>query len=466
MPKKLLCLILFSCIISCVQFLPGIAQAKERPWNILFILVDAANPDHFSSYGYHRKTTPNFDKIASDGILFENAISQAWYTLPSHASLFTSKYPHTHNVLNLQNSLPDSEMTLAEILRDAGYNTAAFVGGVFLEPVYGMDQGFSTFYSSTAAQPDMFAGQLGRSHTIVPKAIQWLELNKDRPFFLFVHNYDLFSPTHVPDEYKMDTDYEGIADELLSARRLNLTETHRHTYRVGVYNSPYMKEVQLNARDIDHIISDYDDGLNYSDAWHKKLFDKLKELRIDDHTIIIITSDHGTDLLGHGKFKHYMRGNPYDEVLKVPLIIRHPGLADMKGRKISQQVQLIDLMPTILDFLGISTVAKMEGQNLSPILKNPSSAAINPYTFSGWGWLRMIRTNNWKLIYQNGLYELYNLKNDPAELNNLANEPSTELLSLLERLFDWSSQETPDRKKNLLEIDERMRKSLREAGYW
>ena len=156
---------------------------KREKYNVILISIDTLRADHLSSYGYFRETSPNIDHLAAEGILFEQAISQSNWTLPSHASLLTSRFVASHGLYIFSRRLSDAELTLAEILKRHGYDTGAFTSSVNLKPRWGFSQGFDTFFNSDSTK--------GSFKSIFPKAVEWLRSKKDRRFFMFLHANDV-----------------------------------------------------------------------------------------------------------------------------------------------------------------------------------------------------------------------------------------------------------------------------------
>jgi arylsulfatase A-like enzyme len=445
------------------------AQSRESAgdYNVIVVVLDALRADHLSCYGYFRKTTPNLDRFASRSLLFENCISQACYTLPSHASLFTSKYVHSHNAIESNTRLPDKETTLAQVLKIYGYKTALFAGGVYFEPVYGFGRGFDSYYAKTTELKDGFPFRMGKSDEIYPKALKWIEENKENKFFIFIHSYDLYLPIKFPPEFpnRYDPGYRGIADELLSRQRLHLQRTSRGTFREGRGYLRGPEELELNERDKAHIIANYDDGVFYNDMFVGRLLEKLDELNLTGKSLIILTADHGTDLFDHGTVHMYMDGSAYEEVIHVPLIISLPR-PQAKTARIKTQVQLIDLAPTVLDFLGIPVNSGAQGKSLCPVIKGTAPKDFNRNVFSGWDNIQAVRRLEWKLIFSQGKYELYNLKSDPHELNDLAGRNQGILLGCIKDLFSWNAGLSPEEDDNQVELSPGLVRKLKESGYW
>jgi arylsulfatase A-like enzyme len=430
----------------------------EKQSNIVLILLNAARADHLKAYGYQRNTTPNIDNLSKESAIFEQAIAQANWTLPSLASILTSRYVHNLGVWERGNRISEEELTLPEILKIYGYRTAAFVGGLDTMADYGLSQGFDCYYDDTADSP------MNSFNETVPLAIDWLKKNKDNKFFLLVHGYDVHAPYNYPAPYEdmYDPHYSGIVDELSLDYPLLKNIRGNVLFWDG-------ERINLTERDIGHIIAHYDAGLTYADKFIGELLAEIDRLGLWDDTTVIVTSEHGEELGDHTGFDRFGRMNLYDEVIRVPLIIKPP-FADLKGKHISKQVQLIDIMPTILDLLGIPINKEAQGASLVALIKpGDVSKDFDRYAFSQTGpekW--SIRAGQWKLIADNGEYELYNLEEDEREANNLARRHPEVVYGLVRRYLDWrkktDSGRDPDDTR--IELTVEMKEKLREAGYW
>lgn len=405
-------------------------DAKPPAYNVVLIVVDSLRADHLSCYGYFRNTSPNIDKFALGSILFEEAISQANNTLLSFASILTSQYVSTHKVRDFNRRLNDSALTLAEVLKIYNYRTAAFVGGFLLDPVFGLDQGFDTYYH---------LDKTGSSFKdVIPPALKWIEeRKKDRKkFFLLLHGNDLHPPYLFPKTSMYDKGYNGQIESINSdgktywviykkmIHHLYATEDRRITY--------------LNPQDIRHIIAEYDEGINYVDNFIGDFLKEFDKLRLRDKTVIILTADHGEGLFDHDYFFHDF--NLYENTIRVPLIIRIPP-EDARVRKISRQVQLIDLMPTILELAGIRPNQEAEGHSILSLLTGEAGPKFNQYVFSESHFAgAVIRSDEWKLIYYPDTIELYNLKEDRQEKQNLFKRRPDIAGRLTAELLGWMEE--------------------------
>ena len=421
---------------------------KNRP-NVILIILDALRADHLGCYGYKRNTSPNIDEFASEGQLFSNAFSQAGYTFASVPSIFTSKTPFSHGVRcpELGQKLSDNETTLAEILKYNGYTTVAFTGEGYTSHVFGFMQGF-----------DSCTGVADIENTN-REVFEWLEKNKKRPFFLFIHTYTTHEPFNPPEPFDKEfaSSYQGyLKDKSLDMPLFN--KLNQETKESKVF---------LNREDLDYIISQYDGNIKYCDKHIGKLFDRIKKLKLSLNTIIILTADHGEDLMDHNTISH---DDIYDAGIHIPLIFIYPKKIP-NNKKIDTPVRSIDIMPTILDILKLPIKRDIEGITLLPLLlgKNDKKERL---IFSAGGFLKentriALRTQNWKLIYTfaNNAYELYNLKDDPKELKNLIDIEKGNFQSLKIKLEKYLNSRKPSVTYSDGLIDEHTKKSLRSLGY-
>ena len=415
---------------------------SKRP-NIILISIDALRADHLSCYGYHRNTSPNIDKLASQGVLFKNAFSQATWTLPSHISIFLSQYPWTHKVVGPGKRIGKSSVTLAEILKNQNYITAGFVGAPFISLTYGFDQGFDFLFD----RPKTW-------HTIKfhkDNLFRWLEKVKDKKFFLFLHTYDVHSPYDPPMPYRAL--YIG---DYSDQRCLNKLVDYELT------------ALNLSPEEINYMIALYDAGINYVDDEIGELVKKLKKLNIFNNSIIIITADHGERLGERGRIGH--GGEASRIVTHVPLIMKVPEIG--QGKVIEEIVESIDIMPMILDILHISPPEGMQGKSILPLIKGSGTEAnFVAYTSDGGkkaNLSRAIRTEEWTYIMnQDGPDELYDRINDPKEQKNIIEKRPFIAQKLKEELEDFIAL-TSEGKPQVAEevhIDEELKEQLKSLGY-
>ena len=347
-------------------------------YNILLISLDTTRADHLGCYGYKPAKTPNLDRLAQEGIRFARAYCPAPLTLPSHASIMTGLYPVTHGVHNNGHDLPSGIGTLAEILKGRGYSTAAFVSSFSVDSRFGLDRGFDV-YDDTFRSESPFKTQNAerRAEETFAGFSRWLENNGKNRFFGWVHYYDPHLPYDPPSPYKEEFD-----------------------------GDPYDGEIAYMARYVGAVL------------------ERLKEKGILERTIVVIAGDHGEGLgdkveTGHGIFL-------YEETLRVPLILYNPAVFP-RSQVIESQVRLIDIVPTILEIIGLKNeAAGMTGQSLVPWLRGKSRKDLDSlvetfYPRENFGWSELVGlvSGRWKYI-QSPRPELYDVKNDPGEREDLS----------------------------------------------
>jgi len=435
---------------------------KDKP-NVILILIDTLRADHLSSYGYERETSPHIDRMAKEGVLFQNAVAPAPWTKPSTASLLTSRYPSVLGTIYGQSMLPDSATTLAEVLKSAGYTTAGFVANPQVKAIFNFNQGFD-FYDDSIVEDkiyynilrsrdlekriirSLFKIRLSWTHNnnaemLNRKFIPWLKENKDTNFFLYLHYIDPHEPYSPPSPFNTK------------------------------YTSSGMSKNERN-------IALYDGEIAYIDKHIGELLHLLEELNIADNTLVILTSDHGEEFYEHGGTGHGQ--SLYEELIRVPLIIKYPSVLPA-GNMVKNRVGIIDVMPTILEILDISSDNHMEGVSLLPLIKKENLVDRNDYFF-GETYLsrftgKSVSYRNWKYIYTEsselrnlselGPEELYNLDDDPDELNNLLDQKPEIVRNLREKLSFYSryvkekAVSSPEKAK----VDERTKQQLKALGY-
>ena len=444
----------------------------SKPRNLVLISIDTLRPDHLSCYGYVRNTSPIIDALAKQGRVFTNAFTAATITPPSHMSLFTSQYPFEHGVgYDGVSVLPEFTYTLAEVLKMYGYQTAAFVGtqnSTFsFSPTYGFSRGFSEWgYLNQLFLPN---GQI-RS---------WLEdRQSDEPFFLFVHGYDVHDPHLLIPGYnarRFDPGYQGPIpgtwDEFIRWTRFPLDWPSLAQYMGSAtadefdvlsqqIEKHYFDNTPTSRETVAHIMAVYDAQIYYADKGIGLLMRWLQELHLDANTLIVLVSDHGQEFGEHGLVAKH--GRLYDEVMRVLLIMRGPGV--LPGRAVDQLVSTIDVVPTILELLTIPVPHTARGVSLVPLLQHQAAGEVRKAVFAEFNRDVAVRTREWKFIrHADGRHELYHLARDPTEQKNVVTEHPGVAHDLQQRFDDMVRVvllDQPSAKAAGL------RERLRKDGYW
>jgi arylsulfatase A-like enzyme len=421
--------------------------------NILLITIDALRPDHLGCYGYRRNTSPNIDKLAEEGVLFTQAISQTPWTGGSLASILTATYPSTHHVNEFGNIINKSLVTLPEVFKRKNYYTAAVGETGHFKALTSFERGFDYLFDSKDT--------LGSTKDI----IKWIRNFKNKKFFVWIHFFDYPHAPYVP-PYPFN--------------QMFVTNNKSKHLPIGKGNEFYgviPEWVAINnITDVDYYISQYDGEIAFVDSLIGEILNTLKNENLDKKTIIIISADHGESL---GERDLYFQHGDclYNHEIRVPLIIT--GKIIPKGRIIKYPVQLIDLMPSIVDMLRINADIKAEGSSFFPLILNKNKL-VTP-AFSEAGVTKMVNgsevnaeqksiiTGEWKLIYETSeygaRYELYNLKNDPGELTDLVDIEKEQFKVLKARLEEWMNRPKPNIISSAKPLDEETKKRLKSLGY-
>jgi arylsulfatase A-like enzyme len=409
---------------------PGSATRSGSP-NVVFIVLDTVRADHLSSYGYSRRTTPNLDRLARAGVLFENAIAPTSWTLASHASMFTGLLPHQHGA-DWASPLPLDPRTLADVLRSRGYETAGFVANFnYCQKGWGIDRGFETYVDDSESLRRNLAGTLLGTSLIQPvyqhfcrfdylerqdareineEVFGWFRRRSTLPFFLFVNYFDCHTPYLTEPPY--DHRFGKISDKLV----------HK------LFNALQSKDPArgFTATEQASLVAGYDDCLAFLDEHVGRLLDLLRESPEGRNTIVIITSDHGEAFGEQGWYSHGY--NLYREVLHVPLIITGPGIP--KDVRIRRLVRTRDLFSTVLDLatggktpFSRHSLARFWNPQFTPQPFDDFAVSELVPIFNEGGKDAMISltTPEWQYIYNSsGRQELYHWTTDPRDQTDLA----------------------------------------------
>jgi choline-sulfatase len=352
--------------------------------NLLVITLDTTRADRLGAYGARDVETPNIDQLAREGVVFEQAAAVAPLTLPAHCSIFTGRFPPEHGVRdNGGFFLSPDQTTLAEVLKVAGFDTGAVVAAYVLDSKWGLNQGFDTYIDDfdTSQIRRLSPGSVQRpGNEVVDRALPWLQRVKSRRFFGWLHFYDPHTPYTPPEPYR--SRYRGRP---------------------------------------------YDGEIAFVDAQIGRVVDVLRQEGLLDKTIIAVMGDHGESLGEHGEDAHGFF--IYESSMHVPFIIRAPFGGGLAGRRVADPVREVDLMPTVLDLLGLPAPAKVAGATLVPLMTGARqtldlesySEAMYPLHHYGWSELKGLRSGRFKLI-DAPRPELYDLAQDPREQANIFDE--------------------------------------------
>lgn len=394
----------------------GDARIADDLPPVILISFDTCRADVFGVLsGAEPSPTPHLDAFANDAVVFENAFVQAPHTLPSHMSMITSVYPDAHGVKPERGPLPPGFTTLPEVLQGAGYHTVGRVTSEWLKSDFGFGRGFDDY--ALLHHDFTYAGRVNDAALAqVPRRPR-----AGAPLFLFLHYYDLHS----------DFDHGSAANKFPyyappeQRRHLPVSDDGREFCDgAGHCNTRYLMAVDRERRELPRakveVIHDlYRAAVPHLDAQMGTFFDALRKRGLYGPALIVVTSDHGEEFREHGRFIH---SQPYDETLRVPLFVKLPG-GRHAGLRLTGLVETVDVMPTILDVLGLPAPDYVQGQSAMDLLDGGERAddavasqdTINLTRYA-------LRSAEIKLIMDldTGRHELYDLRRDPGETENLA----------------------------------------------
>jgi arylsulfatase A-like enzyme len=440
----------------------AVASLDCRGCNVLFVVLDAARADHFGAYGYARPTTPSFDALAEEAVVFDRAFSNASFTRASIASLFSGQPPGWHGVLKVGHLLPRKVTTLAEALAAHGYRTAAFTENPLIDRAYGYGQGFEVFRRLHGGEPDLMGEvvkriddlDLSNSREHVGEMLAWVTgPGSEGPFFLYAHFLRPHNPYHALPEHvgRFSGAYAGPVTG--------------STEQLVAINAGRM---QVGDEDLAHLVDLYDENLLSADSLLGSLVDGLRAKGLLDSTIVVVSSDHGEAFLEHGKVLHGLQ--VYREELRVPLLVLFPSAMAIPPQRRQEAVQLSDLMPTLLAALGVPGSASSQGRNLMPLLAGHDSRLARAVLVSHGVKATSLQEGDLKFIRLKPRDDakdlLFDLANDPGELHDLASHRAADAARMRARLAEMLASQRAGAPPSSIEAPrDEFREHLRLLGY-
>lgn len=486
---------------------------KSGKFNVIIVLLDAVRSDHLGCYGYERETTPNIDRLAAKGVIFENAFAASSHTLESVPSIFTSTYPSTHNVGTFSSRFPKKILLLPEIFKSRGYKTALF-GNTVISERFGYHRGIDHYFGpkieplkdfikqtilidsmtkqfkkeipilsfltkktidlgyglcellepSISYNPKLFTQNSYNPNHITQHMNSWISDNYKNPFFIYAHYWGAHDPYDPPEPY------DRLFDPDFSDNPIILPPGGPSLFL------PFVKGFEMPQRHLENMIAQYDGEIFYHDKSLGLLFEHLRALGIDKKTIILITADHGEEFYEHNGYFH--GHSLFEETIHVPLIFYVPGI-DPKLNRINELVSLVDIFPTLLSLTGILANFKIpydiEGMDLSPTFITKNHFVPREFIFSELHKgadksARCIRTKKYKAIMKKFGNEeermLFDLDTDPFERKNIYEEEKelgdeffNKIISLVREAVEKSFE------PETLVMDEKLKEKLRSLGY-
>jgi arylsulfatase A-like enzyme len=459
---------------------------KTRP-NVLIYTIDTLRADHSSLYGYVRDTTPFLKKLGASGVVFEDCQAQATWTKSSIASLMTSLYSFTHGIISDADTIPSGASTLAEQLRAAGYVTASIVSTPFVGRATGLERGFDYLleYPVVLRQVNPQTDRGTDSAALNKVVFPWLDRHHDEPFFLYAHATDPHAPYEPPPPF--EAMFANPADTPAFSREYSSFRTN-HEYGGGAVISPAICRKAGIGPDgfIRQAVDRYDGEISHNDHSLELLVGKLKQLGVLENTVIIVVSDHGEEFWDHGWTAH--GHTVYQELTHTLLMMWNPALFSA-SRRVSEPVQLIDVMPTVLDLLGLKIPPVVEGQSLAPLTRGQAFKRRGLVMASRFAAVRpegLVPENavddfaivdaRWKFIYRNKAakagvkkVELYDRVADRSERHDISAQHPQEVEERVAALAQWIEAQNKVRSiighSGQSQLDQQTLERLRSLGY-
>jgi len=442
------------------------ASFADKQFNIVLLSIDALRADHLGCYGYPRGCSPTLDSLAASGVIFRNAVAQYPMTSPNFATMFTGTYPAIHGIKRVQTILDDRNVTLAEVLRAAGYNTCGVITNGNLYPVFNFSQGFDDYRTCGHKQPEK----------VTSTAVEWISSSPREPFFLWMH----YTEPHGP--YNPIPPYDTMYDPAENPRSATMTD-------------------EAGEERVARAIARYDGSIRRTDDSIRRFMAELRRSGYADHTLLLVTSDHGESFGEHGYYFGH-GAYAYEPTVRVVLIMSYPGVLPA-GRSVAAPVATVDFMPTLLNAVGLPLGDRIQGHSFLPTALGLTDESPGEFVFiqagviehGAMGFVSAIRSERYKYIrrhrewgqfpsnpvkwllsltsiFEGGLSadELYAIQ-DAREVDNLVRrdrETAARLRAKVDAFLAYLGQwETPEATQLIdkSQLDEETYEALKSLGY-
>jgi arylsulfatase A-like enzyme len=436
------------------------APDAERPQGVVLVIADTLRRDHLEPWGYERATGPNVRRLASEGVHFQDAVAQAVWTKVSVPSILSSLYPSTHGIVDFTHRLPATATTLAEAFRSGGYATFATSAIPFTGQLTNLHQGVEVLHESRSFALIDGEYRMKSARDYVGRALDFIEQHREVPFFVVLHVADPHAPYQPFEPYDRLWTDEGEARWFREAEQLVLPHIPASVGARRRVVAATAAELALSGVDVPRFVRHekawYDGSIRGMDAEIGRLLDRLEHLGLSDRVAVAFVSDHGEEFLEHGS--HWHGQNVYGENANVPFLLWGPGFVPA-GVKVAPTVQLVDVMPTLLDLAGLPQPERAQGRSLLPLVTETAAGRVSA------DWARRpafteralrgdpaeagvmpgfaIVKDGWKLVHHvppppgRPERELYDHRADPLNRNDVAAEHPELVAALAAELDRW-----------------------------
>ena len=452
--------ILYPLLVLTLAFMA--CQNKQEKSNLVLVTIDTLRADHLGIYGYKRPTSPNLDRLAREGIWFRNCYSQSATTGASHVSLFTSRYPQSHGVLANREKFPDFA-SMMDSFRTAGYSSAGFVSSAVLAGDFGIKKEFDHFDETLTRAEKNRVNRYERTAKDTLSAVEkWIPTSKG-PFFIWIHLIDPHGPYQAPE----NADY--FVSDTLSKTESPILEFAASNWE---FNKIPLYQRLDNKKEAKYYIARYDAEIRYTDEALGTFFNFLKDSKVYENTAIVITADHGETMAEPNHLRHFSHSTiAYEEVVRVPLILKGSNLVDFKKLDSSKTIRLMDIFPTLCSLFGLKKPESLQGIDLQKMgRKNDSIFSFGAY---GTEFLEKkigtqftVLNGNFRYVVRtdNSAEELYDHKNDPAEGVNVAADHPEKMAEFRKELKAFF-EKVPKAEGQSMHISEEQAEKLKALGY-
>jgi arylsulfatase A-like enzyme len=460
----------------------------DRPSGVIVIIADTLRKDHLEPYGYGRANAPTLSRMAAEGTLFRDAVSQASWTKASVPAILTSRYLTSHGVNDMTARLPSAAVTAAELFRDAGYATFATSSVAFSGQLSNLHQGVEELHERISVDQAPGVSSSKTARIFVDRLIPWLERHREVPFFALLHVFDPHSPFEPYPPY--DSLWTDAARARQHAEDVGRVRPHIRMPLMQVFGMPQRGEMETAGVEIepylDHERAWYDGSIKAMDVELSRLLETLDRLGLADDTLLVFTADHGEEFLEHDR--HFHGFGVYGEMTGVPLLMRWPARV-AQGRVVAETVESVDILPTLAELAGLPSPATAQGDSLVPLLASdapgewrprpafteryvqPSMAGQMPDSVDS----RAVINGRWKLIQNLDRpegwpeFELYDHDQDPLDQNDVAADHPEVVERLAELLRNWhrhvAEDQLPSDEEAARELPAEELEQLKALGY-
>ena len=423
------------------------AREPAQPLNLIVVSLDTLRADRLGCYGYARDTSPAIDRLAAGSVRFEHAYAESSWTIPSHFTLLTGLLPGTHGVTRPDRRPGADVRLLPELLREHGYYTFALTDGGWMSREQGFARGFDSFH---ARRDKILDDRRGGFEATLEDAREFVRFRHGQgPFFGLLHTYDVHCPYDPPEPY----------------RSMFVTPGREELDADGKCGATAFNRMDLSPSQAAYLSDRYDGGVRWVDDMLAGFLDFLEEQGVLDDTVVVVLSDHGEEFLEHGAIGH--ERTLHVEALHVPLIVRAPGLAP---RVVDTPVGLVDVLPTVLELLGLPPAEDLDGRSLVPLLRGGDGAGFPEHRLAELSWLAdlecLVGPEEHLIVDRASGAELYyDLARDPRATRPLPDDPRRAVLrEELERLrAELAGRRRAAERRAALSEEERA--DLRGLGY-